>query len=295
MLGMQVHKVMTALPFTAVSDTPLDDAQKLMDNWSLRHLPVVELSSKGDVSLVGLVSQRDLLRITGQLPKGVRAMRRPLDVDGVQTLADLMDSGFIHTDLITAGPEEEIPEVARRLVGHHIGCVPVVEGDRLVGILTVADILRTFATLCSGRGLCEEVDPRLERLMSREPFWIRSSATLSNVQEAMARDEVHHLPVLSAARGRGELVGVVSDTDVRRAQGCGRQPDYPVAEFLTPQPAVASASTRASDAAALLVRDRIGSLPIVADPAGNWTLTGIVTKVDLLRHCAAVLGSPKLK
>lgn len=284
---MQVQKVMTALPLTAAPDTSLDTAQELMDIWSLRHLPVVEPGPEGAPRLVGVVSQGDLWSATGRLPEGVRSMRRPIAVDKVKVLGDLM-----HTDLVTAAPGEGVPEVAKRVVDHHIRCVPVVEDGRLIGILTVTDILRTFATLCSGRGLCQQIDPTVDRLMSRDPVAVESSATLAQVQEAMARADVRHLPVRSASGDGQELLGIVSDTDVRRALGCGRLPDHPVSEFLTLHPAVASVTTRASDAAAQLVRCRIGSLPVVSHPSEDRSLVGIVTSVDLLRHCAAVLDSP---
>lgn len=285
---MQVHKAMTALPLTAEPDTTLDAALEIMEIWALRHLPIVETEPGGGKKLVGVVSERDLLSVTGWLPESMRVMRRPLEADSVRVMADLM-----HTDLVTAGPAEQVAEVARRVVDHHIGCVPVVEEGALVGILTVTDILRTFATLCEGRGLCAEVDPPVSALMSPSPVAIDSTATLGQAREAMARADARHLPVRSAqaTRGEPELIGIVSDSDIRRALGCGRKDDHPVVEFLTGHPRAGKADMRASAAAALLSRGRFGSLPIVQDPSTDRTLIGIVTTVDLLRHCSVVLDS----
>src|SRR5688572_30479343 len=55
------------------------------------------------------------------------------------------------TNVITVPPEPPIEHAAKLLCTHRIGCLPVLEGEKLVGILTEADLLRAFAELFGAR------------------------------------------------------------------------------------------------------------------------------------------------
>jgi CBS domain-containing protein len=85
------------------------------------------------------VSQRDLFRnaLAQALGYGKHAQRKILDTLSVK---DVMA-----TDVVTTGPETSLVEAARLLTERKIGCLPVVENGRLVGILTEGDFVAVVA------------------------------------------------------------------------------------------------------------------------------------------------------
>jgi acetoin utilization protein AcuB len=69
------------------------------------------------------------------------------------------------TDIVTVQPDTPVEDAAKLLYTHRIGCVPVLEDDRLVGILTETDLLRAFAELFGSR----TPSKRLEVQMPNRP------------------------------------------------------------------------------------------------------------------------------
>jgi CBS domain-containing membrane protein len=118
--------------------TPRDDlfaAQNLMDEHNIRHIPVVD----DDQDLVGLLTMRDLLRSRSprddELPLEMREARMH-----DQQIAEVMTEGVATTE-----PDSELREAARLMLENKFGCLPVVQGSRLAGILTEADFVRYFS------------------------------------------------------------------------------------------------------------------------------------------------------
>jgi len=123
---------------TKVVSIPADDTlrtvQEIMELGSVRHLPVVR---RGE--LVGVVSQRDLLKASLSNVMGLPAEDQKLFLEGV-SIAEVMS-----TPPISIGAECSIQAAARLMADHKIGCLPVLVGDKLVGILTETDVLGYFA------------------------------------------------------------------------------------------------------------------------------------------------------
>jgi acetoin utilization protein AcuB len=113
-------KVVTIPP-----DTSILRAIEIMREKSIRHLPVVK-----EGELVGLVTEGDLRQAS---------------------LLSLVDKVSIDDVMIkkpvTVSPDASIEEAARRVYRHKIGGLPVVAGRKLVGILTIVDILAAFIQL----------------------------------------------------------------------------------------------------------------------------------------------------
>ncbi|HYL57629.1 MAG TPA: CBS domain-containing protein [Candidatus Acidoferrales bacterium] len=111
-------------------------ADDLMNLGRIRHLPV--LDDDGE-TLVGIVSQRDLFR--GALAQAIgyaQHARRKL-------LNTLLVKDVMTTDVTTTTPETPLVEAARVLIERKIGCLPVLDNGRLVGILTEGDFVALFA------------------------------------------------------------------------------------------------------------------------------------------------------
>ena len=136
---LRVRDVMSRSPKTLRRNDRVSLAEDLMKQERIRHLPI--LDDEGE-ALVGIVSQRDMFRgaLAQALGYGETAQRRML---GLLVLKEVMTS-----QVVTVGPDAPLSEAARTMVDRKIGCLPVEEDGRLVGILTESD----FVELLAGRG-----------------------------------------------------------------------------------------------------------------------------------------------
>jgi CBS domain-containing membrane protein len=136
MKELRVRDLMTTDPTTLKRNDKLTLADDIMRLGRVRHLPV--LDDDGQL-LVGIVSQRDLFRdaLAQALGYGRHAQRKILDTLSVK---DVMA-----TDVVTIKPEAPLVEAAKLLTERKIGCLPVVENGRLVGILTEGDFVALIA------------------------------------------------------------------------------------------------------------------------------------------------------
>ena len=136
MKNLKVRDLMTADPTTLKRNDKLTLADDIMRLGRVRHLPVVD---DDDQTLVGIVTQRDLFRdaLAQALGYGRHAQRKILDSLSVK---DVMN-----TSVITTTPETSLVEAARLLTERKIGCLPVVENGRIVGILTEGDFVALVA------------------------------------------------------------------------------------------------------------------------------------------------------
>jgi CBS-domain-containing membrane protein len=114
----------------------LSIADDVMRLERIRHLPV--LDNEGE-TVVGVVSQRDLFRgaLARALGYGEHAQQK--------LLGQLVVKEVMTNDPVTVSPEEPLEQAARIMLDAKIGCLPVVEDGRLVGILTEADFVEAFS------------------------------------------------------------------------------------------------------------------------------------------------------
>lgn len=134
---VRVSDCMTRGVVTVYPEALARGAADMMRTRRLRHLPVVDHGGR----LVGIVTDRDLRQVVfdpaiqeraGDLAAALKALR----------IRDVMTWG-----VVTVAPSMEIREAARRMRERKIGALPVVDGERLVGILTETDVLRALERL----------------------------------------------------------------------------------------------------------------------------------------------------
>jgi CBS domain-containing protein len=144
---LAVTHLMTPGPITTVEvGDHLDLAQTVMRLGPFRHLPVL----KGG-QLVGMVSDRDILAaLSSSLTDATLAER-------LWERASITAGQVMRTPAITIGAEEPVVDAARRLRQKGISALPVMRGDKLVGILTELD----FVTYLIQRTPVEDVSSRL--------------------------------------------------------------------------------------------------------------------------------------
>ncbi|RIL04810.1 MAG: CBS domain-containing protein [Proteobacteria bacterium] len=142
MTALRVRDCMTHEVATVRRNDQLTLADDLMRLGRVRHTPV--LDDRGD-DLVGILSQRDLFRgaLARALGYGAHAQQKVL---GMLVIKDVMTS-----DPVTTTPDTPLADAARVMLERKIGCLPVVEDGKLVGILTESDFLR-LAAEAGGRG-----------------------------------------------------------------------------------------------------------------------------------------------
>jgi acetoin utilization protein AcuB len=134
---MLVREFMHAEPVTITPDTPLLEAEWRMQEGGFRHLPIVD----EDDRLVGIVSDRDLREAA---PSDATALSRQ---ELTYLLSRLEVRDVMKTPVITARPGEPAETAAIRMRENKVGALPVVQDDRLVGIVTTDDMLGALVTM----------------------------------------------------------------------------------------------------------------------------------------------------
>jgi acetoin utilization protein AcuB len=136
-----VREYMTAPAASISKDARLLDAALMMRRSGFRHLPIVD----GE-KLVGIITDRDVQRFAPSLLGNVsqeeyNAIFEETPLEKVMT-----------RNPFTVCADSPIQEATAILHDRKLGCVPVVEGEELVGIITVTDMLRLLHHFLSGSG-----------------------------------------------------------------------------------------------------------------------------------------------
>jgi acetoin utilization protein AcuB len=127
----------------------LDLADDIMRLGRIRHMPVL---SEGRV--VGILSQRDLFRA------GLSSVLLPRPSTEREWLAKIPVQQVMTVHVFTVGPDTPIRAAVGTMIDKRIGCLPVIENGKLVGILSESDCLRYLARLLD----VSEVKERLPEL-----------------------------------------------------------------------------------------------------------------------------------
>ncbi|MDF0591249.1 CBS domain-containing protein [Candidatus Methanocrinis natronophilus] len=148
---MKVRDVMNPEPVAIQATAAVSDAVRLLRTEEISGMPVLE----GE-KLVGVVSESDLLKMLSVEREGGLWLPSPLEIlevpirdlirweklqaeaeeAGTTTVSEVMTR-----KVFTVGPEESIQRAASMMVRHRINRLPVLEGERLVGIVTRGDII----------------------------------------------------------------------------------------------------------------------------------------------------------
>ena len=135
---LRVKDYMTSNPETLTPEDRLLDAELLVRRAGIRHMPVVS-----EDRLVGLLTERDVRRFA---PSILHSTPEQYNEIFENTLV-----GKVMTkEVTTIGPEAPLSEAAAQLYAQHRGCLPVVDGERVIGIITRRDLLRFANDVLSG-------------------------------------------------------------------------------------------------------------------------------------------------
>ncbi|AYK14854.1 MAG: CBS domain-containing protein [Methanosarcina flavescens] len=254
-----------------------DEVLKILKNKHISGVPVLK-----DSKVVGIVTRTNLL----QNPEE-------------EQLALLMTR-----DPITISPGSDLQTAARLLLKHGIRRLPVVDNGKLVGLVTVADVVGTIADM--------NIDIPIKDYVEKEVVAIYSETPLPVAARIMELAAVKAVPVLDANL---ELVGIISDRDIIAASviedsvemsdmSSGLDDDawtwesmrdtlsiyYSVSRIKVPnligrdimikEPITATYIASVSDCARKMKRNRIDQIPIINS---NRKLQGLLRDHDLLK------------
>ncbi len=151
---MRVKSRMTRAPITAEPKTTFNEALKLMESNNIHHLPII--NKKGD--LVGLVTHKDMLKAE---PSRVST----LSIYEIAALLDKVTMNQLMSSPVLAITEDcSISEAAHFMFESDIGCLPVLNENKLIGIITDTDIFKIFIEVTGGGQAGTRIEAKLPNI-----------------------------------------------------------------------------------------------------------------------------------
>lgn len=203
-----VHQIMSIPAIRVAPDCLIEAAARTMVDGRIHALLLVQEST-----LAGLVTSTDLLRHIADTP----------DQEFDRPIAERM-----HVNLRAISRSAPLYLATRIIRDARIRHLPVLDGDKLVGIVTDRDLRRA----CGADAIADEMaresgdlyitSSKVEDIMSGPVEKLGESATLRNAARLMASRRIGCVPVVRA----GQLVGIVTDTDCLRMLAQRGSADY---------------------------------------------------------------------
>lgn len=265
-------------------ETSIDEAIALMEKSNIHHLPVLEADK-----VVGMLSDRDILLGVGGLTS---SQRNAKDDDGERVLGARCVGQIMTTPVITMSPDDTVVQAARLMIERKISALPVVENEKLVGILTDADLLSQARQASRQPGPTQELlRTAVREFMNARVEKVSPQASLTEIIETLRGRVLRHVPVVIDDR----LLGIVSDRDVRRALGESMLQDMKAQQegkmcltnkcaqdIMTPGVRTIGPDVPLTEAIDQMRDHSIHCLPVVTGDS----LEGIITHTDILRAIA---------
>ena len=138
---MIIANVMTRNPIFVSPDMSVNDARALMTREKIGKLPVLDKNNR----LVGIVTKKDLV-------KAGPSAATSLDMYEISyLLSKLKVETVMERNVLTVQQTEVVEEAARIMADSQVGCLPVMKGELLVGIITETDLFHTFVDMFGAR------------------------------------------------------------------------------------------------------------------------------------------------
>jgi len=180
---MKVRDVMSQAVVTATTGTPLKAVAEILVDHGISGLPVVD----ADGSVVGVVSETDFVRKgRGRQPARPswlawllgesEAARAEAAKVGATTAGEAMSS-----PAITIGPDEPVRNAAALMAGRSLNRLPVVDGGRLVGIVTRADLVHQFVRPDA------DIEQQVRTGIVRDTLWMDPTSLEVQVTDGVVR------------------------------------------------------------------------------------------------------------
>lgn len=256
---MRVSEIMSSPVITLDKDRTLADAIDVMKREQISR---VVATKNGRV--VGILTEKDIARELGSM----HAYRLP---PGRLHISSVMTS-----DPISVAPDVMLKRAAELMLDHDISGLPVLEGDKLVGIVTKMD----FAKICLSYD-----DVYAGQVMQANPMTISPEDRVIHARKLFLEEELLALPVVES----GALVGIVTTRDVAMKLAAFQEvvPDkyksermrnFLVGDIMTQPTVTIRTDTKLPEAAKLMLEKRFSGVPV---ENLDGELVGLLTKTEL--------------
>jgi CBS domain-containing protein len=272
MSGTTLGTLITYNPWAVGPAALLDEIAARFADLGVHHVPVIDTERR----VIGMLSETDLLR--------ARQSQRPVLAGA--PLSDTDDAPLIFArdvmsrEVVTISPSGDLHEALGLLLQQQIHALPVVDSDRLIGMVSSRDFLREFSY---GEIDCAN-EPVSRLIKSQPPEPLAPDATLDEALLAMQDSGISSLAV---AQGNCPL-GIVSQRDIVREKcRAEEQAEYhqemrlapTVLRVLQNSPAIRTGQRLCEAAAAMIDH----GLPAVTVVNQSSKLLGLITEDDLLQ------------
>ena len=259
---MQVKNLMSEDLITVDKDQSLSDALKLLRKHNVSRLPVLNKKE-----LVGIVSERDIANKLGS-SKYEQMPASRLHVSSVMV-----------KDVISVPETMQLADVAKLMLDEGIGSVPVMDDDKMVGIVSKAD----FVTLADGIAFDKIT---VKEIMCKDLTVVAPAERLVHARRLMLEAHVGRLPVIEDEK----VIGMVTSKDLMRAFIDFRKTvpekyqkaqikEVLVEDIMSRNPVCADKDMTISEVSEIIRKTGFNGLPVVE----NDTAIGIITQTDILR------------
>ena len=279
-----VRDIMTARVVTVRSDEPVAAAVERMTRYGFSALPVITPSFR----LVGVVSLLDVLRY-----------REEYGAAGAEADGHVRVEEIMNPDVLSMSATANAAVVAQRLRTHgELRVMPVVQGGKLVGVVTRSDLLRhrdggagrgrrvfgsrdraghdPLFALDRGRrpGPAAAPGSPVTEVMTHEVVTVGPAELVTVAAELMLHHRHTALPVVEA----GRLVGILSEADILTDPQAGRSTHATVGAVMTRSPITVDVRATVGGARALIADRGLRTLPVV----DGDRLVGVLSRSDLI-------------
>ena len=259
---MQVKNLMSEDLITVDKDQSLSDALKLLRKHNVSRLPVLNKKE-----LVGIVSERDIANKLGS-SKYEQMPASRLHVSSVMV-----------KDVISVPETMQLADVAKLMLDEGIGSVPVMDDDKMVGIVSKAD----FVTLADGIAFDKIT---VKEIMCKDLTVVAPAERLVHARRLMLEAHVGRLPVIEDEK----VIGMVTSKDLMRAFIDFRKTvpekyqkaqikEVLVEDIRSRNPVCADTDMTISEVSEIIRKTGFNGLPVVENDAA----IGIITQTDILR------------
>jgi CBS domain-containing protein len=255
---MKVKEIMTAKIITVDKDDSLKLVLDLMEKHCITKIPVTE-----EKKFFGLVTDNVIAYKLGSIRKrGITASR-------------LHASSVTEKEVPVISPEEDVKNILKSVGEPGPTMLPVVEKEKLVGVVTKADLL----PLVTNKN-------QLHSIMQKKIHTVSLEDRVIHARRIMITNNVARLPVLDEKK----VVGIISDVEIalafaslKKSFSLGRQKhrldELLVKDVMRTPVVLSNPSMSIYDAAQLMLKQNVGALPLLE----NEKLVGMVTRTDLLK------------
>jgi CBS domain-containing protein len=257
--AMNVSALMTSPVVTVEPDMPLEAAYRLLTEWKISSVPVLDAEGKA----LGVLSLTDLLRL-GRLQPASLAGVQPLDLPN-EPVGDHM-----HRGVLMVRPDAPVTQAARVMVENHVHRVYVDDDGRLVGVFSIEEVFLAV------RGL--RIETPLREVMSSPVITLPVTATLT---EATARLDRVGISGLCIVDEEGYPIGMFTQVEALGARDMAAETRV---EEVMSYALCQHVKTPLHRAAAQAYEARARRLLVVE----NGKLLGLVTGLDFARVLSTV-------